>query len=189
MDPARASLPDTSPPSRGTHVARYPQAFIEFRSQSRLDDAVPPLSRLAYYLAGIAHLSEEIGAAHESVVCDRYFASPLAFLLADGVIARDDLDEMAAPVLDRILIPDLTVLLAADHETLARRLENRGETRAGASMRRTLASAEFTSSWLFHLRRIIAARGAVVEIDTTELDTRQVCRRAEDALPAGTIAG
>jgi len=173
----------------GAAVVRYPQPFTDFRSKSRLDDVIPPLPRLAYYMAGIAHLSEEIASAGTPVVCDRYFASPLAYLLADRALEYEELEEVAAPILERIVIPEVTLLLSADHDTLRRRLESRGESRAGASMRRTLSSAAFTSSWLAHLRRIIALRGILVEIDTAGLDPRAVCLRAESAISDSTDAG
>ncbi len=166
-------------------LVRYPASFVDFRARHRLDEAIAPLPRLAYYLAGIAHMSEGIARATPRVVCDRYFASPLALLVAEGAVEWDELTSIAAPVLARIRLPQLTVLLHAEHEVLKHRITARGEARPGASLRQTVGSEAFTARWLDALRVTIADRGPFVEIDTSELGPAEVCSRALQALPSG----
>lgn len=163
-------------------IIRYPEPFLDFRARSRLDDAIPPLPRLVYYLAGAAHLSEEIAATPGPIVCDRYFASPLAQMLAEGTLSADVVFDVSMPVIKRLVIPVVTVLLTAEPDALRERLEIRSENRQGSSMRLTRGSSTFATEWTDQLKRIISAHGRLIEVDTTHLDPAAVCKIAQDAV-------
>ena len=172
----------------GTTVTRFPAAFLDFRARNLLDDAIAPIPRLVYYLAGITHMSDEIAATSGPVVCDRYFASPLAMLAAEGTLSMDDVLEVSEPVIKRIVIPDLTVLLTAEPDVLRSRLEARAESRDGSSMRQTLAPSPFAADWMVHLTQMISVRGPMIEIDTTHRDRATVCGLASDAVADLVVA-
>lgn len=168
----------------GAAIIRYPQPFLDFRTRNQLDEAVAPLPRLVYYLAGAAHLSDDVAGAKGPIVCDRYFASPLAQMLAEGTLSSPDIFEISRPIVDRLVMPDVTVLLTAEPDTLRQRLVIRGLSRSGSSMRLTMTSARFAVLWMENLRRILDPRGPLIEIDTTNLDRAEVCDAVLDSLAA-----
>ncbi len=167
----------------GGAVVRYPDSFMRIR-QTALIDEQAPLPRLLYYLGGIAQLHGVVAQQRGPFVCDRYYASPLAMLLAEGAVGEGELAAIAGPVLDRITMPAVTVLLTADHAELVARIAGRGGARPGVSYRQTLLSPEFVAAWTSALRSLAAGRGPVIEIDTTVRDVAEVCAIVDNALPA-----
>ncbi|CAN5397753.1 MAG: hypothetical protein ACR2JP_06515 [Acidimicrobiia bacterium] len=152
----------------GMTLLRYPDRFLAFRERIDLDHEVAPVARLLYYLAGIADLSDAVSATPGAVVCDRYWASPLAALEAGGDLPTGVIDRVSRPVLAHIARPGLTILLGARPAVLAARIDGRDETRSSASYRRTLHSPAFADEWMARLRARSGDCGPIVEIDTTD---------------------
>jgi len=160
----------------------FPPEFLRFRSEARLDERMHPIPRLAYYLAATAELSEMVRAELPArpVVCDRYLVTPLSLLEAEGALERAEIDRLATPILSHILVPDLTLLLLADHGVASQRARarERPEKELTAVHRRALDSAAFFGRWQETYRREAARIGPVVEMDTTALSVEETCSAA-----------
>jgi thymidylate kinase len=152
----------------GMTALGYSADFLRYRWERRLDDEVGPLARVLHYLAAIAELSDRVVASGGSVLCDRYWASPLAALEAEGALPVDVIDRIARPVLGYIARPELTLLLSAPPAVLAARVVDRDKPRMSASAAGVLASPAFTERWMDRLRGRSAEIGRFVEIDTVE---------------------
>ncbi len=162
-------------------IVRYPEAFLQFRAEQGLDE-FPAIPRLLYYLAGIAQLSETIAGRDSAVVCDRYFASPIALLVAEQSLNEEQILRHAGPLLDSIVMPHITLLLSADHRVLRQRLAMRGIERPGASMQQTATSGAFVDRWNKALRKLLSARCSTIEIDTTDTTIERMCQLAGRAV-------
>jgi thymidylate kinase len=158
----------------GMTGVHYREGFFRARRQRDRDQPMSPVSRLRYYLAGVVELSDVVGATGGPVVADRYWASPLAALEAEGAVTVELVDRVGGPVLDQIVRPDLTLLLRARPDVLAARIAGRSESRSSASAEHMLTSPGFAARWMTRLRVRSAQCGSFIEIDTTE--------RSEDEL-------
>jgi thymidylate kinase len=149
----------------------FPPAFVAFREEVGLDSCVAPIPRLVYYLAGILHLSSLIDEAMTKgpVVCDRYAASPLGAVIADGEPTEEEVLSLFSGFEPHIARPDLTILLRCDHAAARARLEarNRREGSLHVLHRRSLESPAYFRRTHEAIRRQVYRMGPVVEIDTT----------------------
>ena len=147
----------------------FPPEFVRFRQAVRLDDGFPQIARLVYYAGGVLQLSEMVRTAAQdrSVVCDRYLASVLATVIADGEIEEREALRIIDPVMPYILVPDITVLLTCRHPTARRRLEDRAWHHTLTTVqRRTLESQEYFDRVQDAIRRHVKRIGVLVELDT-----------------------
>jgi thymidylate kinase len=166
----------------GASSFHYPPEFVTFRREVHLDKSVAPLPRLVYYLAATLHLSDlvrtQLGRSH--VICDRYLASPLSLMIAEPAIEEMDARRLLEPFLSHLYMPDLTLLLTAEHAVASARINKRSRESGKLTpvARRTVESKEF-----FHKRQDASRRwamrlGPVVELDTTNLSPEEMCNSA-----------
>lgn len=164
----------------------FPPEFLRFRAAVSLDEAVPPLSRLAYYLAGCLHLSEmaRLELASRPMVLDRYLPSVAGLVEVDGGLDPAQVDALAGAFVPNLLRPDLCVVLTASHDVAVARLRSRArpESELTAPHRRTLASAAFFEAWQAAIVRWARALGPVLELDTDRTGLDEVCRAASGAV-------
>ena len=161
----------------------YPEAFVRFRADVHLDDAVRPVARLQYYLAATLHLSDLVADALERgpVVCDRYLAGPASLLEAVEALAPGDLEAMVEAVLPRMVRPDVTLLLVARPDVASSRVRARADKeRSGvlSPVERRSVDPRFRRRRDAALRRHAGSLGPVVELDTTDLDPRAMLAEA-----------
>jgi thymidylate kinase len=171
----------------------FSEAFGRFRRDVGLDTEVPPIPRLAYYLAATLELSELARAelaAGRNVVCDRYAAAPLSLLEAEGVLDAGELNRRSRAVDDDLLRPDLTLLAVAAHAVAAGRTRGRADAE-GRSLTpveaRTVGSSAFFEAREAALHRHAGRLGPVVVLDTTGL-TIEAMRAEAWRLVAGQVA-
>lgn len=149
----------------------FPPAFVTFREEVGLDASVAPIPRVAYYLGGILHLSSLVAAAMTAgpVVCDRYAASPLGAVIADGEPPEEDVLSLFSAFEPYIVRPDLTILLRCDHASARARLETRSRRDGSLNVlhQRSLDSAAYFRRTHEAIRRQVYRMGPVVEIDTS----------------------
>src|SRR5690348_1593586 len=108
----------------GAAQFHYPPEFVRFRGNVRLDESVAPLPRLVYYLAATLHLSDLVRAQlpRRHVVCDRYLASPISLMISESAIEEAEASRLMEPLLSYLCIPDLTLLLRAEHAAASTRI-------------------------------------------------------------------
>jgi thymidylate kinase len=149
----------------------FPPAFVQFREDVGLDADVAPIPRLVYYLGGILHLSSLVNEAIVAgpVVCDRYAASPLGAVIADGEPPEHEIRSLFAHFESQVVRPDLTILLRCDHATARHRLQTRHRQDGSLHVlhQRALDSAEYFHQTHEAIRRQVYRMGPVAEIDTT----------------------
>jgi dTMP kinase len=166
----------------GAALFHYFPEFNRFRQEMGLDVRVAALPRLMYYLGAALHLSDLVRArlAHGHVVCDRYLASPLSLLIAEGALDDNEVCRLSGPFEGYVCAPHLTLLLTADHPTASARLRARtaGTEAMTPVERRVLESAEFFHKREAALRRHAGRLGSLVELDTTGLSADAMCRSA-----------
>ena len=162
----------------------FPPAFVTFREEVGLDARVAPIPRLVYYLGGILHLSSLIGEAMTAgpVVCDRYAASPLGAVIADGEPPEEEVLSLFSAFEPYIARPDLTILLRCDHANARARLEARSRREGSLNVlhMRSLESPAYFRRTHEAIRRQVYRMGPVVEIDTssrTVEETREAAWR------------
>jgi thymidylate kinase len=162
----------------GASTFHYPPEFVKFRRDARLDDSLAPLPRLVYYLAATLHLSDLVRAqlTQSHVVCDRYLASPLSLMIAESAIEETEACRLLEPFLSYLCVPDVTLLLTAEHAVASARINKRSRESGKLTpvARRMLESEEF-----FHKRQDASRRwalrlGQVVELDTTNLSPEEM---------------
>ena len=160
----------------------YPPEFVSFRRDVHLDQAVAPLPRLVYYLGATLHLSDLVRAQlkQSHVICDRYFASPLSLMIGDSAIEETEARDLIQPFLSYLCMPDVTLLLTAEHAAAGARINKRSRESGKLTpvARMVLESKEF-----FHKRQDASRRwamrlGPVVELDTTNLSPEEMCNSA-----------
>lgn len=175
----------------GATVLPYPAEFRAFRQAVGLDEHVPPVPRVAYYLAAGLQLSAQVDEAlrRGPVITDRYTPSPLAMLEAEGAMPAEEIVRLAGAFAGAIRVPDLTLLLVADHPTAVNRIRRRGLT--GAPMtrvhRRAVDMPDFFTRWQEALRCRVAAMGPVVELDTTDAAPEDTCRLAAELVRSALV--
>lgn len=160
----------------------YPPEFVSFRRDVRLDEALAPLPRLAYYVAATLHLSDLVRAqlAHSHVVCDRYLASPLSLMIGESAIEETYASHLIEPFLPYLRMPDLTLLLTAEHAVASARINKRSRESGKLTpvARRMIESEEFFHKRQDASRRCAMRLGPVVELDTTNLSPGEMCNSA-----------
>ena len=157
----------------GASSFHYPPEFVSFRRDVHLDESLAPLPRLVYYLAATMHLSDLVRAhlTQSHVICDRYLASPLSLMIAESAIEETEARRLSKPFESYLCMPDVTLLLTAEHGVASARINNRS-LRSGMLTpvaRRMLESEEFFHQRENASRRIAMRLGPVVELDTTNL--------------------
>jgi thymidylate kinase len=166
----------------GASSFHYPPEFVSFRRDVHLDKCVAPLPRLAYYLAATLHLSDLVRAQlkHSHVICDRYLASPLSLIIAESAIEETEARNLIEPFASYMRIPDLTLLLTAEHAVASARIHSRS-VKSGMLTpvaRRMVESEEFFHKREDASRRFTMRLGPVVELDTTNLSPEEMCNSA-----------
>ena len=157
----------------GAATFHYPPEFVKFRREVNLDESLAPLPRLAYYLAATMHLSDLVRAqlTQTHVICDRFLASPLSLMIAESAIEETEAWRLTQPFESYLLMPDLTLLLTAEHAVASARIDNRSRESGMLTpvARRMLESKEFFQKRENTSRRIAMSLGPVVELETTNL--------------------
>lgn len=166
----------------GASSFHYPSEFVRFRREVHLDEALAPLPRLAYYLAATLHLSDLVRAqlTKGHVVCDRYLVSPLSLMIAESVIDEAEARRLIQPFEPYLRMPDLTLLLTAEHDVASARINNRclDSGKLTPVARWMLESKEFFCDRENTSRRLALSCGSVVELDTTNLSREEMCGSA-----------
>src|SRR5689334_6473740 len=151
----------------------YPPEFVTFRRDVHLDEDLAPLPRLAYYLAGTLHLSDLVRAQlkQSHVICDRYLASPLSLMIGESAIEETNARRLLEPFLSYLCMPDLTLLLTAEHAVASARINKRSLESGKLTPvgRRMLESKEFFDKRQDASRRWAMSLGPMVELNTTNL--------------------
>jgi thymidylate kinase len=165
----------------GASTFHYPPEFVSFRRDVHLDD-LAPLPRLAYYLAATLHLSDLVRAqlTQRHVVCDRYLASPFSLMIGESAIEETEASRLLEPFLSYLRMPDLTLLLTAEHGVASARINDRS---LKSGMLTPVARKMLESEKFFHerenaSRRLAMTLGPVVELDTTNLSPEEMCNSA-----------
>jgi thymidylate kinase len=166
----------------GATAFHYPPEFVSFRDKVHLDESVAPLPRLVYYLAATLHLSDLVRAqlTRGHVVCDRYLASPISLMIGESAIEETEASRLMESFLSYLHMPDLTLLLTAEHAMASARI-NRRSRKSGKLTpvaRRVLESGEFFYKRQDASRRWAMRLGPVVELDTTKLSAEEMCNSA-----------
>jgi len=166
----------------GASSFHYPPEFVRFRREVHLDECVAPLPRLIYYLAATLHLSDLVRAQLKQghVVCDRYLASPLSLIIGESAIEETEARDLIQPFLSYLCMPDLTLLLTAEHAAVGARINkrSRGSGMLTPVARRVLESEEFFYKRQDAARRWAMRLGPVLELDTTNLSPEEMCNSA-----------
>jgi thymidylate kinase len=166
----------------GASSFHYPPEFVSFRRNVHLDECLEPLPRLLYYLAATLHLSDLVRAqlTQGHVVCDRYLASPLSLMIGEAAVEETEARRLIEPFVSYLCLPDLTLLLTAEHAVASARINNRS-LKSGMLTpvaRRMLESKEFFHKRENASRRLAMSLGPVVELDTTNLSPEEMCNSA-----------
>ena len=166
----------------GASTFHYPPEFVSFRREVRLDECVAPLPRLVYYLAASLHLSDLVRAqlTQSHVICDRYLASPLSLMIGESAIEEMEARHLTEPFESYLCMPDLILLLTAEHAAASARIHNRslGSGILTPVARRMRESEEFFHKRENACRRLAMRPGRVVELDTTNLSPEEMCNSA-----------
>jgi thymidylate kinase len=166
----------------GASTFHYPPEFVSFRREVRLDECVAPLPRLVYYLAASLHLSDLVRAqlTQSHVICDRYLASPLSLMIAESAIEETEACRLMKPFASYLRMPDLTLLLTAEHAVASARIHNRSRDSGMLTpvARRMLESEEFFHKRENACRQFAMRLGPVMELDTTNLSPEEMCNCA-----------
>jgi thymidylate kinase len=156
----------------------YPPEFVSFRREVHLDESVAPLPRLSYYLAATLHLSDLVRAQlkQSHVICDRYLASPLSLMIGESAIEEKDARRLLEPFLSYLCMPDLTLLLTAEHAVASVRINKRSRESGKLTPvgQRMLESKEFFYKRQDASRRWAMSVGPVVELNTTNLSPEEM---------------
>jgi len=162
----------------GAATFHYPPEFVSFRREVHLDESVAPLPRLVYYLAATLHLSDLVRAQlkQSHVICDRYLASPLSLMIGESAIEEADARRLLEPFLSYLCMPDLTLLLTAEHTVASARINKRSLESGKLTPvgRRMLESKEFFDKRQDASRRWAMRLGPVVELNTTNLSPEEM---------------
>ena len=162
----------------GASTFHYPPEFVSFRRGVHLDDSVAPLPRLVYYLAATLHLSDLVLAQlkQSHVICDRYLASPLSLMIGESAIEETNARRLLEPFLSYLCMPELTLLLTAEHAVASARINKRSLESGKLTPvgRRMLESKEFFDKRQDASRRWAMRLGPVVELNTTNLSPEEM---------------
>src|SRR6266481_4303003 len=166
----------------GASTFHYPPEFVSFRREVHLDECLAPLPRLAYYLAATLHLSDLVRAqlTQSHVVCDRYLASPISLMIAESAIEETEARRLLEPFLSYLRMPDLTLLLTAEHAMASARINKRSLESGKLT---PVARRMLESEKLFYKRQDTSRRwamrlGPIFELDTSNLSPEEMCNSA-----------
>jgi len=166
----------------GAATFHYPPEFVSFRRDVHLDESLAPLPRLSYYLAATLHLSDLVRAqlTQTHVICDRYLASPLSLMIAESVIEESQTRRLIEPFASYLSVPDLILLLTAKYPVACARIRNRSLESGMLTpvARRMLESEEFFHKRENACRQLAMRLAPLVELDTTNLSTKEMCNAA-----------
>jgi len=166
----------------GASTFHYPPEFVSFRRDVRMDECLAPLPRLVYYLAATLHLSDLVRAQliKSHVICDRYLASPLSLMIGESAIEENEARRLMEPFASYLLMPDVTLLVTAEHAVINARIRNRSLVSGKLTpvAQRIIESEEFFQKRQDASRRIAMRLGPVVELDTTSLWPEEMCNSA-----------
>ena len=166
----------------GAATFHYPPEFVSFRRDLHLDESVAPLPRLTYYLAATLHLSDLVRAqlTHSHVICDRYLASPLSLMIAESSIEETEAWKLIEPFASYLRMPDVTLLLTAEHAVASARISSRllESGKLTSVAQRMLESKELFDRRADSSRRLAMRLGPIVELDTTNLSSEEMCNSA-----------
>jgi thymidylate kinase len=166
----------------GASSFHYPSEFVNFRRAVHLDERVAPLPRLVYYLAATLHLSDLVRTqlTQSHVICDRYLASPLSLMISESAIDETEACRLMDPFGSYLRIPDLTLLLTAEHAVVSARIQTRSSKSGMLTpiARRMVESEEFFRERENVCRRFAMRLGPFVELDTTNLSLEEMCQSA-----------
>ena len=178
----KSTITDYLSARTGASTFHYPPEFVSFRRDMDLDESVAPLPRLVYYLAATLHLSDLVRAQlkQSHVVCDRYLASPLSLMIGESAIKEAKACRLMEPFVSYLCMPDLTLLLTAEHAVASARIYERS---LKSGMLTPVARRMLESEGFFHKRenasrRLAMRLGPVVELDTTDLSPEEMCNSA-----------
>lgn len=178
----KSTITDCLSARTGASTFHYPPQFVSFRRDVHLDESVAPLPRVVYYLAATLHLSDLVRAqlTQSHVVCDRYLASPLSLMIGESAIEETEACRLMKPFLSYLCMPDLTLLLTAEHAVASARIRKRSLESGMLTpvARRMLESKEFFDKRQDASRRWAMRLGPVVELDTTNLSPEEMCNTA-----------
>jgi thymidylate kinase len=178
----KSTITDYLSARTGASTFHYPPEFVSFRRDVHLDESVAPLPRLVYYLAATLHLSDLVRAqlTQSHIVCDRYLASPLSLMIGESAIEETEACRLMKPFLSYLCMPDLTLLLTAEHAVASARIRKRSLESGMLTpvARRMLESKEFFDKRQDASRRWAMRLGPVVELDTTNLSPEEMCNTA-----------
>ncbi len=150
-----------------------------------VDEDADDFSRLLYYFASVTYTSGKVKQSQETlpVICHRYFATYLAIFSLNTKTPLSQLKEAFAPIRARMVTPDLTILLTADHEELKRRLLARVHELKATDMR-VVNSVEYTLNFELALREVLSWDGEYAVLNTTGktpdeviAEARQLCEQ------------
>ena len=166
----------------GASSFHYPPEFVAFRRDVHLDECLAPLPRLVYYLAATLHLSDlvRVQLKQSHVICDRYLASPLSLMIGESAIEETEARRLMEPFLSYLCMPDLTLLLTAEHAVASARINKRSlESGKLTPVGRRMLESEN----LFYKRQDASRRwamrlGPILELDTTNLSPEEMCNSA-----------
>ena len=166
----------------GASTFHYPPEFVSFRRDVQMDARLAPFPRLVYYLAATLHLSDLVRAqlTQSHVICDRYLASPLSLMIAESAIEETEACRLMKPFASYLRMPDLTLLLTAEHAVASARIHNRSRDSGMLTpvARRMLESEEFFHKRENACRQFAMRLGPVMELDTTNLSPEEMCNCA-----------
>lgn len=133
-------------------------------------------------MAATLHLSDLVRAqlTHSHVVCDRYLASPLSLMIGESAIEETYASHFIEPFLPYLRMPDLTLLLTAEHAVASARINKRSRESGKLTpvARRMIESEEFFHKRQDASRRCAMRLGPIVELDTTNLSPEEMCNSA-----------
>ena len=162
----------------GASSFHYPPEFVSFRRDVHLDQAVAALPRLVYYLAATLHLSDLVRAqlTQSHVICDRYLASPLSLMIGESAVEETEVYRLSEPFASYLRIPDLTLIVTAEHAVASARIHNRA---LKSGLLTPIGQRMIESKGFFHkredaCRRLATRLGSVVELDTTNLSPEEM---------------
>ena len=160
----------------------YPPEFLNFRREVRLDESLEPLPRLSYYLAATLHLSDLVREqlTRSDVICDRYLASPLSLMIGESVIEEENVRRLVQPFLAYLCLPEITLFLTSSYPVACGRIRSR-TTKSGTLTpvaQKMMESENFFRERNEAGRRWSARLSPMVELDTTDLSSQQMCDAA-----------
>ena len=163
-------------------IVSLPARVRALYREVHLDECLAPVPRLAYYLAATLHLSDLVRAqlTQSHVICDRYLASPLSLMIGESAIEETEARHLTEPFESYLCVPDLTLVLAAEHAVASARIHNRA-LKSGMltpMARRMRESEEFFYKREDACRRLSKRPGPMVELDTTNLLVEEMCNSA-----------